>query len=93
MNKRKKKMQLDNAFNIAGYIDDGRLDHAFIGAILETLKMTQHMYKREDLAKLYHFLGDLFEDGDFAWGGDMPFAPSEIKPLTKAPKKSKMSKE
>ena len=26
-------MQLDNAFNENGYIDGGRLDHAFIGAI------------------------------------------------------------
>lgn len=86
-------MQLDNAFNLAGYIDEGRLDHAFMGAILETLKMTQHMYKREDLAKLYHFIGDLFESGDFAWAGDVSFAPSEIKPLTKTLKKSKMSKE
>lgn len=86
-------MQLDNAFCANAYIDEGRLDHAFIGAILDTLRLTQHMYKREDLAKLYHYLGDLFENGDFAWAGEMGFAPSEIKPLTKTPKKVKMSKE
>ena len=86
-------MQLDNAFCENAYIDEGRLDHAFIGAILDTLRLTQHMYKREDLAKLYHFIGDMFENGDFAWAGDTPFAPSEIKPLTKASKKSKISKE
>lgn len=86
-------MQLDNAFCTSAYIDEGRLDHAFMGAILDTLKVSQHLYKREDLAKLYHFLGDMFEKGDFAWSGDVAFAPSETKPLTKFSKKSTMSKE
>lgn len=86
-------MQLDQSFNKNAYIDDGRLDHAFIGAILDTLKVSQHLYKREDLAKLYHFIGDLFESGDFAWAGDVEFAPKEIKPLTKTKKNSKMPEE
>lgn len=86
-------MQLDNAFCLNAYIDDGRLDHAFMGAILDTLKVSQHLYKREDLAKLYHFLGDMFEKGEFSWGGEVSFAPSENKPLTKPEKKGKVSKE
>lgn len=86
-------MQLDQAFNETAYIDEGRLDHAFIGAILDTLKVSQHLYKREDLAKLYHFIGDLFASDKFAWAGDVSFAPSEQKPLTKSYKKSTMSKE
>lgn len=86
-------MQLDQAFNETAYIDDGRLDHAFMGAILDTLKVSQHLYKREDLAKLYHFIGDLFASDKFAWAGDVSFAPDETKALTKPKKFGKMSKE
>lgn len=86
-------MQLDQSFNKNAYIDEGRLDHAFMGAILDTLKVSQHLYKREDLAKLYHFIGDLFDSGDFAWGGDVSFAPEDKKALTKNQKNGKMSKE
>jgi hypothetical protein len=86
-------MQLDQSFNVSAYIDDGRLDHAFMGAILDTLKVSQHLYKREDLAKLYHFIGDLFESGKFSWGGDVSFAPDDKKALTKNQKNGKVSKE
>lgn len=86
-------MQLDQSFNKNAYIDDGRLDHAFMGAILDTLKVSQHLYKREDLAKLYHFIGDLFASGEFSWGGDVSFAPDDKKALTKNQKSGKVSKE
>lgn len=62
-------MLLDNVFNKGAYISDRSLNHWYMGAMLQSLSAAQHLYDRRDIAKVYHFLGDLFESGDFDWGG------------------------
>ena len=48
-----------------------------MAAVLETLKMTQYKYKREDVVRLYHFIADVIEKGNFEWPGKIDLKPFE----------------
>lgn len=62
-------MLLSEAFNKKAYIIDGRLNLSFMHAVLNSLSLSQHLYDRKDLAELYHFIGNLFDHGEFGWAG------------------------
>ena len=72
-------MHLKQMFNKQAYNFNGRFNSAYMGSVLNMLKMSQHLYKREDIVKAYRFLADLIENGSFEWGGTFPLFPEEPK--------------
>lgn len=89
-------MHLKQMFNKSAYTFNGRFNSAYMGSVLNMLRMSQHLYKREDIVKAYKFLADLIENGEFAWGGtfDLVEKPEVLKkPLRSAPKVAKIAPE
>lgn len=89
-------MHLKQMFNKQAYVFNGRFNSAYMGAVLTMLRMSQHLYKREDIVKAYKFLADLIENGEFEWGGtfDLVEKPEVLKkPLRSAPKIAKIAPE
>lgn len=89
-------MHLKQMFNKNAYIFNGRFNSAYMGSVLNMLRMSQHLYKREDIVKAYKFLADLIETGEFEWGGtfDLIEKPEALKkPLRSAPKIAKIAPE
>lgn len=74
-------MQLKQMFNKNSYVFNGRFNSSFMGSVLMMLRMSQHLYKREDVAAAYRYLADVIENGDFAWGGtfDLLERPAPLK--------------
>lgn len=68
---------INNIFIKEAYETNGRANYVFMASVLETLKMTQYKYKREDVAKLYRFLADIVEHGNFDWPGKFDLKPAE----------------
>lgn len=66
---------IDNAFNKDAYTTNGRINYSFIASVLDTMKMTQYKYKREDVASLYRFMADVIENGGFEWPGIFALKP------------------
>lgn len=62
-------MQMEKIFNRDAYVFNGRFNSGYMGAVLDIMKCSQHLYKREDVVEVYRFLADMIENGDFAWGG------------------------
>lgn len=81
-------MHLKQMFNKNAYNFNGRFNSAYMGSVLNMLKMSQHLYKREDIVKAYHFLADLIETGSFEWGGTFPLFPEEPKKPLRGARKS-----
>lgn len=75
-------------FNKAAYIFNGRFNSAYMGSVLTMLRMSQHLYKREDIVKAYRFLADLIENGDFQWGGTFTLIQDDSKKALKDTSKS-----
>lgn len=87
-------MHLKQMFNKKAYVFNGRFNSSYMGSVLNMLKMSQHLYKREDIAKAYRFLADLIENGEFAWGGtfDLVEKPEVLKRILRsAPKTAKIA--
>lgn len=76
--KKENKMQgvSERLFNAESYTFNGRFNSGYAGAILDLLKCSQHLYKREDVANAYRFLADIIEKGDFGWPGTFDLKPS-----------------
>jgi hypothetical protein len=81
-------MHLKQMFNKKAYNFNGRFNSAYMGSVLNMLKMSQHLYKREDIVKAYRFLADLIENGSFEWGGTFPLFPEEPKKTLRGAGKS-----
>lgn len=85
-------MHLKQMFNKAAYTFNGRFNSAYMGSVLTMLRMSQHLYKREDIVKAYRFLADLIENGDFQWGGTFSLVSDGAKKTLKdTPKSVKIS--
>lgn len=87
-------MHLKQMFNKRAYVFNGRFNSAYMGSVLNMLRMSQHLYKREDIAKAYRFLADLVENGEFSWGGtfDLVEKPEVLKKILRsAPKTAKIA--
>lgn len=83
-------MHLKQMFNRKAYVFNGRFNSAYMGSVLTMLKMSQHLYKREDIVKAYRFLADLIETGDFEWSGkfDLIERPAIVKKTLRDASKS-----
>lgn len=81
-------MHLKQMFNKAAYTFNGRFNSAYMGSVLTMLRMSQHLYKREDIVKAYRFLADLIENGDFPWGGTFNLVSDDVKKSLKDTTKS-----
>lgn len=81
-------MHLKQMFNKAAYTFNGRFNSAYMGSVLTMLRMSQHLYKREDIVKAYRFLADLIENGDFPWGGTFSLVSDDVKKSLKDTTKS-----
>jgi hypothetical protein len=75
-------------FNKNAYVFNGRFNSAFMGSVLTMLKMSQHLYKREDIAKAYRYLADLVENGDFEWSGKFDLIERPAKKILREGTKS-----
>lgn len=62
-------MNLKQALNPSSYVFNGRFNAPYMGATLMILKNSQHLYTRESIVKMYRFLADIIEKGNFEWGG------------------------
>lgn len=87
-------MHLKQMFNKKAYVFNGRFNSSYMGSVLNMLRMSQHLYKREDIVRAYRFLADLIENGEFAWGGtfDLIEKPEALKRILRsAPKTAKVA--
>lgn len=62
-------MTIDQIFNKDAYKYCGLFNSGYMGAVLDMLKMSQHLYKREDIVTAYRFLADVIEDESIPWAG------------------------
>lgn len=62
-------------FNSNSYLYGNRFNYSFMASVLDMLKMSQHRYKREDVANVYRFLADIVEKGNFNWAGTFDLKP------------------
>lgn len=68
---------INNAFIKESYTNGPRINYSFIAAVLDTLKLTQYKYKREDVAALYRFIASVIEDKSFPWPGTFDLKPEQ----------------
>lgn len=78
-------MNLKQALNPASYVFNGRFNAPYMGATLMILKNSQHLYTRESIVKMYRFLADIIENGEFEWGGTIAL---DVPTLENSAKKS-----
>lgn len=62
-------MTMDQIFNKDAYKFCGLFNSGYMGAVLDMLKMSQHLYKKEDVVAIYRFLADVIEDESIPWSG------------------------
>ena len=62
-------MTMDQIFNKDAYKFCGVFNSGYMGAVLDMLKMSQHLYKKEDVVAIYRFLADVIEDESIPWSG------------------------